>query len=276
MRFVDLLAVVMLLVGCREANDLEYRPEERTDEVSVAYLKSLYRTAPLRIDGDLRIAGRITANDRNGNLYYTVCIEDSTGGIALRVGADNLYRRYWIGAEVTVRCNGLWLGAYGGALQLGAAPAGAFEVDPIAESEAGLYVTVDTGRQTEVIPYAIAVAQCSPRYLYTQVRLEGVQFAEEDLLRGWCDTLPDPDTGEAVVAAASRRLIDRKGDTLAVYTSPYADYAALPLPAGSGAVEGVLSYFNGNYQLRIIDYRRIDMSGERFVANGAGHPKAYL
>lgn len=275
MRFVDLLLCVLLLVGCRESNELEYRPEEPPERVSIAGLKSLYRTAPLRIGGEQCISGRITANDRNGNLYHTICIEDSTGGIALRVGAENLYRRYWTGARATVRCNGLWLGAYGGALQLGAAPTAAFEVDPIAESEVGVYITVETDRQTEIIPYSIPIAQCSPRYLYTQVRLEPVQFIEEDLPRGWCDTLPDPDTGEPVAAAAVRRLVDPAGDTLAVYTSPYADYAVLPIPAGSGAAEGVLSYFNGVYQLRIIDYRRVEMTGARFVPNGAGCPKAY-
>ncbi len=275
MRFVDLLLCVLLLVGCRESNELEYRPEEPPERVSIAGLKSLYRTAPLRLGGEQCISGRITANDRNGNLYHTICIEDSTGGIALRVGAENLYRRYWTGARTTVRCNGLWLGAYGGALQLGAAPTAAFEVDPIAESEVGVYITVETDRQTEIIPYSIPIAQCSPRYLYTQVRLEPVQFIEEDLPRGWCDTLPDPDTGAPVAAAAVRRLVDPAGDTLAVYTSPYADYAVLPIPAGSGAAEGVLSYFNGVYQLRIIDYRRVEMTGARFVPNGAGCPKAY-
>ena len=65
--YVSLL-VALWLVACREPNPLEYEPEVHPERVSVAYLKSFYRTAPVRVDGAVQIEGHIIANDFNGNL----------------------------------------------------------------------------------------------------------------------------------------------------------------------------------------------------------------
>ena len=43
-----------------------------------------------------------------------------------------------------------------------------------------------------------------------------------------------------------------------------ADFVELPLPEGSGSIEGLLTFFNRSYQLRIADFRRCDMNSPRF------------
>ena len=261
--FVSLL-VTLWFVACREPNPLEYEPEVHPERVSVAYLKSFYRTAPVRVDRALRIEGRIVANDFNGNLHNELCVADSTGGIIVRLDADRLYRRFWVGAKVAVRCNGLWLGSSGGTIELGAAPTGEYEVDPIPTEEIGLYLSTDSTNQIEVAARSLTIAECVPEYVSTLVRIEGVQFVEEELPLGWCDTVIDSLTGEPIAVATVRHLVDPRGDTIDVYTSPYADFVQSPLPSGSGSIEGLLGYFNRCYQLRILNSYHIAMTDVRF------------
>lgn len=51
----------------------------------------------------------------------------------------------------------------------------------------------------------------------------------------------------------NQNLLDASGKSIIVRTSQYADFGGNTLPAGTGDVTGVLSYFNGNWQLLLVD-----------------------
>lgn len=259
---ISLLA--LCAVACHEPNPLGFQPDEHPERVSIAYLKSLYRTAPVRIDHAMQIEGHIVANDFNGNLHNELSIADSTGGIIVRLNAERLYRRFWQGARIVVRCSGLWLGSSGGTIELGAEPTGEYEVDNIPTDEIGLYISIDTTRQIEITARPTLIAECTPEMVSTLVRVEGVQFSEEELMSGWCDWALDSLTSEWVRVATTRHLIDSQGDTLDVRTSPFADFARTSLPSGSGSIEGLLGYFNRRYQLRVLNSYHIQMDALRF------------
>lgn len=261
--FVSLIAT-FILMSCREPNPLEYEPEVHPERVSVAYLKSLYRAAPIRVDQALRIEGYIVANDFNGNLHNELCVADSTGGIIVRLASEQLYRRFWQGARVAVRCNGLWLGSSGGTIELGATPTGSYEVDLIKKEDIGLYITTDSTSQIEIEARPLKIAECAPEMVSTLVRIDNVQFVEEELQLGWCNTVTDSLTGEPIKVSTARHLVDYRGDTIDVCTSPYADFVRTPLPSGSGSIEGLLGYFNRRYQLRILNSYHIQMDAPRF------------
>ncbi len=53
--------------------------------------------------------------------------------------------------------------------------------------------------------------------------------------------------------------MDDGNDTLVVRTLPGCEYANEPLPAGRGSINGILDYFNGTYQLRIVN-RELDFA----------------
>lgn len=258
------IVIALCLMSCSDPNPLVYEPEEHPERVSIAYLKSLYRTAPVRINRALRIEGHIVANDFNGNLHNELCVADSTGGIIVHLVAQQLYRQFWEGTQVAIRCNGLWLGASGGTIVLGSEPTSRYEVDPISTDDIGLYITSDSTRQIEITAQRLSIAECAPEMVSTLVRIEHVQFIEEELQLGWCDRVYDSLTGEWAKVATTRHLVDSRGDTLDVYTSPYADFVRTPLPSGSGSVEGLLGYFNRRYQLRILKSQHIELSDPRF------------
>lgn len=237
--------------------------EEQT--VSVAFLKTLYKGAPVRITGEYRIAGAVVSDDRLGNFYKTLVIDDGTGGIEVRLDEEEIFKRYMIHTRATVRCSGLWLGSYGGTLQLGAEPFGDFSTQPLSQAEMAEHLFPDNEFYGEVMPRVLTISQLATRHISTFVAFEGVSFAAEERGSAWAETQPDPLTGEEPPSGTDRHLVDGNGDTLIVRTSRYARFAHWTLPEGRGRIEGVVGYFNGVYQLTVCDSQKaqFEISGGR-------------
>lgn len=87
------------------------------------YQKAGLYTADLIQSGDeVVISGRVTSTDVEGNVYkYFVIQEEGENGEALKVSIDasGLSAIYPLGQKVWIRCNGLYIGKYGEAAQLG-------------------------------------------------------------------------------------------------------------------------------------------------------------
>ena len=105
-----------------------YEPVTLTPNKTIMELKSMYKNTPLKIDDNIIIGGQVVSEDRSGNVYKSIYIQDATGGIELKIGKNGLYNDYKLGQWVYVKCSGLTLGAYNGMLQLGFAdPTGEYE-----------------------------------------------------------------------------------------------------------------------------------------------------
>lgn len=88
---------------------------------TIAQLKELYTTLgePVKIDDGIVIKGQVVSEDRSGNIYRSLYIQDETGAIELKIGKSSLYNDYLPGQWLVVKCEGLTLGNYSGMLQLG-------------------------------------------------------------------------------------------------------------------------------------------------------------
>ena len=82
-------------------------------------LKSMYKGKPVTLSGNVWIKGQVISEDRTGNVYREMYIQDETGGIDLKLGKSSLYSEYRRGQWIYVKCDGLCLGAYSGMPQLG-------------------------------------------------------------------------------------------------------------------------------------------------------------
>ena len=103
-----------------------------TPNTTIAQLKALYKSGPVKIEKDIVIGGQVVSEDRSGNVYKSIYIQDATGGIELKIGKNALYNDYKLGQWVYVKCGGLTLGAYNGMIQLGYAdPTGEYETSYI-------------------------------------------------------------------------------------------------------------------------------------------------
>lgn len=234
-------------------------PGQKSRLVSVAYLKSLHNLSPVTVAEDIRIEGRVVSTDRQGVLYRTLCVEDATGGIALMLEGDELFKRFPYGSMVTVNCNSLRLGTYGGLLRLGEMPEDErYTVAPVAAVRIPSVVRLLADPSAEPQPARLMIPELSGRYLNCYVYFDDVQFAEGGTGALWCDT--DPETDDPV--DTDRLLVDRHGNTLKVRVSRHARFARQELPAGSGTAYGILGYFGSDYQLIVYDPR--DMERPRF------------
>lgn len=216
-----------------------------TGVVSVDYLKSLYGGAPKYVAEEVSIRGRVIENDFSGNFYKMLVVGDGTANIEIRADSRELFRSYPRGSVVTVHCNGLMLGADGGMVRLGAKPkegSTLYDMDAIGAEELPWRIQKEDEPVQEVLPDdTLTISGLSSYWLGRLVGFEGVQFVDEEVGAFWTENGTDTD----------RHLVDRRGDTLAVRTGRYADFAGSKLPEGSGYIEGILEYFNGKYQLRM-------------------------
>ncbi len=261
------LAIAATMAGCRPASVIP-QPDEggipgpgEEQTVSVSFLKTLYKGAPVRITGEYRIAGAVISDDRQGNFYETLVLDDGTAGIEVRLDMEEIFKVYWIHSRVTVRCNGLWLGSYGGTLQLGAEPFDDFQTQPLSPTAVVEHIFSDKENYGEIKPRTLTFGELSQRYVSTFVAFEGIRFVDEEQGSSWAET--EPDGNGILPSATNRHLVDAAGDTLIVRTSRHARFAAWPLPEGAGRIEGVLGYFNGDYQLVVCDSEKFAKSTRR-------------
>lgn len=222
--------------------------------ISIAALKEMYVDRPATINEEVSIRGKVVSSDQYGNFYKTVCVQDDSGGIAIMVDMEMYFRTFNIYGEVTVYCNSLTLGTYGGEIRLGVLSAdGTNTVTYIS----GDYIlsAIRAGEDfTEVVPEVVPISGLSPRHINTYVRIDDVQFEEAGGGVAWCREGED----------TNRTLVDIEGNRLDVRTSRYARFADRVLPEGSGYICGVLGYFNGSFQLRVKSESDVAMRSERF------------
>lgn len=123
------LASLALLASCDEWEPVFtgnygeadiYEPVTMTPNTTILELKKMYTEGtPLTIEKDIIIGGQVISEDKSGNIYKSLYIQDATAGIELKLGKNGLYNDYKLGQWVYVKCSGLTLGAYNGMIQLG-------------------------------------------------------------------------------------------------------------------------------------------------------------
>lgn len=92
---------------------------DMTATITIAQLKALYTGVALELDDSMIISGIVVADDKSGNLYKSIIIDDGTAGILIRMENNGLFGSYPVGRRLFIKLGGLWMGDYGGLIQLG-------------------------------------------------------------------------------------------------------------------------------------------------------------
>lgn len=238
-----------------EKTDFETGEFRQTKKVSIYDLKAMYTGSPTVIDEDIRIEGRIVSSDMRKNIYNSVVIEDETGAIEIRIEKDKIYSTYKKWYVLSVSCNSLVLSSYGGLLQLGEGIGATSEMSSIPAYRLESVMSLQENTWAEVLPTTITMADLSGRYLSCFVRIENVQFIDEEVGMAWCDTGVN----------TNRHVVNTLGDTLVVRTNNHATFANHILPSGSGYIQGILGYFNRDFQISVVDWMDAEMGKPRFT-----------
>ena len=243
--FLAVFYMALFALSCKSPDPYAYLDSE---EISIARLKEFYRGTPVEIEGGYVITGTVVSSDEFGNFYKTIVVEDSSAGIEIKIDMENIFRVYRTGSKIKVYCKSLVLGSYGGLVQLGTAPSGSYETGYINSADVSMYIR-NTGLADEGFrPMELGLEQLTvtngPDILCRKVAFGNVRFTEAGDGVSWCD-----ESG----VDTDRILTDYNGNTLIVRTSVYARFASFALPDGDLYIEGVLSWFNGSYQLKVIN-----------------------
>jgi hypothetical protein len=230
---------------------------------SIKEIKALYQGERLEITDSLVFEATVIANDKTGNYYKTIVVQDDERGLEIKINDYDLFELYEVGQKIVVSTKGLYLDTYGGIVQLGSIyeQSGEWLFGGIAEGQSPNYITPVSGG-SEPTPEVLSISEMSDEKLGMLLELQSVQFVESELGETYADA--------AAQYSANRTLTDCDGNRITVRTSGYADFAGETIAEGNGSFVGVLSAYNGTYQLYIRDLVDLDLNGERCEVGGGG------
>lgn len=264
--FIGCFFLQLLLQGCIKQFDLPPAYEGTSVQANTS-IRSLYDShiagnAEKFVDGEI-ITGIITANDENDNFYKTIVLQDSTAAITIRLDGFGLSAQFPLGMRLMVKLNGLWMGEYGGMLQIG----GSIDrSDPMFTEllpvPAPLFSKHLLSVQMEAMPNPIDVTyhQLNDSLHSRLVRLSNIEFAIADTAKSYGDPINK--------LTISHSLKFCTGGTVYLRTSGFSSFAAIKTPNGSGAIVGIYSEFGSQRQLMIRDTNDVQLKQNRCLGIG--------
>ncbi|MBL7963044.1 MAG: choice-of-anchor J domain-containing protein [Flavobacteriales bacterium] len=241
------LAALLLLTAssCRKEPGTPPQRELPVGEVlSLSQLRALYTGTPVRFTEPRSVYAVVTADERNGNLYKNIFVQDDSAALNVRLQySGGLYQ----GDSVRIYLPGCVLSMYQGMLQLDSVDAD----NNIVKQAVGRVVQ----------PKNVAIAQVTPALQGFLVKLDSVEFVASELGLTWSDAV-----GQTTV---NRTLKDCGTGQIVVRTSGYANFAGQPLPTGRGSFTAVVGQFNSTMQLFVRDVGEVQLTGPR-CGGGSG------
>jgi hypothetical protein len=220
------------------------------------------------INTDITISGVVIANDKSGNLYKEIYIQDATGAIAVELASSGLYANYPVGKKVYIKCNGLCISDYNNLIQLGvkALINGTYTLEGIPTPLISNYV-VGGSLNNPVVPKVVAsidglntptgVATMQNPLLGDLIQLNDMEFLAGDTKRPYADTSYYKKSGDRYIKSCSSPT------TIDVRTSGYADFAGKVPQSGNGSIVAIYTVYNTTKQLLIRDTTDVKFNNPR-------------
>lgn len=246
----------------RDLNDIKFDQPRcgataPTPNTTIAQLKAMVTTIDtVPIKTDIVVSGVITGNDKSGNIYKYLFIQDDADGIQFNVDASSLNVEYPVGTKIAIACKGMYVGKTAGAIQLGYKyknSSNKWEIGRL--SGAAFNKSVFTiGAGFTVNPIVTSITNFNYGMIGKLITLDDVQFISTEEGKAWADAS----------ATANRLLEDMLSYRVIVRTSNFADFASSTLPTYRGKITAILTKYNNDYQLTVRDLGDVRMIKPRF------------
>lgn len=231
---------------------------------TIVELKDLHRTGELiKILDDLVIGGVVIADDRSGNYYKTIVIQDQTGGIDVKINSTGLFADFPVGQELVIKCKDLYISDYNNLIQLGGVydNNGTLSLGGIEEVLLNKHVFKGEAGKTPVV-LTKSITEFDESDISTLVKIEGVQFTDDDAGETYADAQRQ--------FSLNRELEDCQGNKIILRSSGYADFASDLTPTGNGSITAIYSIYQSTPQLWIRDLNDVVMENSRCNGSGGG------
>ena len=188
---------------------------------------------------DLVISGVVTADDRSGNYYKQIVIQDATGGIAININNYSLYTHYPVGRKLYIKLNGMTLSYDGGNPVLGLGLTEQRAVKGLESSDIDAHIIRgNIGNVVKDTVITLAQAKAANPFFYNRlVTVSDVEFL--DTTRTY--TAPEAATNRYLVNCAYNN--PSTAEQLVTRNSNYANFHGLTVPSGHGSVTGIFTVF---------------------------------
>ncbi len=257
---LSFVSTFIFISACLKQNSYS-APYQGTSTDSIMTIKALRK---LHVMGSIEsikksyaIEAVVVANDESDNLYKTIIIQDSTGGIMLLVDATNIYQTYPIGTQLRLRVQDLLLSDYRRMVQLVAAvdtSTGSLSTTGIPSPMLSKHISIIKENVT-VLPINVSYKNLSDTLQSRLIKISNVEFASADTGQTFSD--------KKNKIGASRAVKFCVGGTMYLRTSGYANFAGIKLPSGNGEIVGIYSVFNSEKQIFIRDTSDILLKAKR-------------
>jgi hypothetical protein len=232
-------------------------------EVMAKFVSGKY--TPIALDKYLKAV--IVADDRSGNFYKTLILEDDNSdlGIALLIDETELHAQYAVGRRVYVHLKDLTISDYNGLPQIGMGIDNSGTSPRLGYIPSSLLTKVLQKGQFNipVVPRVKKISELNSQDLNTLVKLEGVEFASTGVTYA---NISDPTNPQTV----NQTIKDCFGGQIILRNSGYADFAGQTVPEKNGALTAVYSIFRTDKQLFIRETTDVAFDKTRCDGGGTG------
>jgi Family of unknown function (DUF5689)/Domain of unknown function (DUF5017) len=285
MTAVLVVATAFTLGSCKKNFDNPPGPADPAivANTSIKALKQMHTSAGAYdvITTDIVISGIVVADDKSGNLYKQLFIQDATGGLQVMLDANSLYASYPVGRRIFIKCKDLCISDYNKTMMLGvkATVAGSPSLEGIPANLISKHV-IGGSLNNPVVPTVVtwsdlggtSTTNMQDPLIGTLIQLDNYRFA--------VPTGTYSDTS-AYKSTVNRDINNCGSQTLIVRTSAYANFAAKPVAPGRGSILAIYTVFGNTRQLIIRDTTDVRFTapyncplpaGTLFYEDFEGHP----
>lgn len=212
------------------------------------------------ITSDIIISGVVVADDKSGNFYKQLYIQDATGGLQILLDANSLYGTYPVGRKIFIKCKDLCISDYNKTMELGvkATVSGLPSLEGIPSNLISKYV-VGGSLNNPVTPTPVTLAQLGGTsstnmqdpYIGMLVQLDN--FAFNNINATYSDT-------SVYKATQNLDLKNCSGDAIIIRTSAYANFAGQRVAQGRGKLTAIYTVFGNTKQFIIRDTSDVDFT----------------
>lgn len=222
---------------------------------TVAEVKAYFSGTLAQIPDNAYLKAQVTANDKTGNLFKYIYVEDKTGGIRVNIDMESLYAdpRFFVGKHVLINLKDLYVGSVKGEVQLGGLSSG--NVGRVLANDVykHFFPTTDF---TEVVATEKTIAGLTDADVGRWIKIKDLQFIDDDLGETYAEA-------SNTTTTTTRTLEDCSGAKLSLTTSRSANFASRQIDSGKGDLYGVLTKANGKYEVWITNPLGADFDGNR-------------
>lgn len=232
MKRIIFVSILFLLVASGCYDNHSYAPEEEftaSANCSIAELRNLGNEGCYTIFSELMCVGRVTSSDRADNFYYSIFIEDATGGLEVLVGTYLTASQYPVGTMLAIDLQGLAVAFDHSTLQVGLPPQ---EHDNrlryLSVPEVIRKHIIRSNSVEKIAPRRCNVAELSDTLCGCLVEVSNLSYS------------PLEGSDEATTLEGYQRFVDDNEGELFCYVSSYADFAGDEIPTSPISLVGIL------------------------------------